>query len=360
MHPTLFSPCTIGAWSLPNRIVMAPMTRCRATAEHLPNSLMAEYYGQRAGAGLLITEGTAPDPNGCGYARIPGIYSPEQIQAWKPVTEAVHRAGGRIVMQLMHTGRASHPLNLPAGAEVLSASATRLSGEMYTDQQGPQPYPVARDMTATEVEQAIEGFVQAARNARAAGFDGVELHGANGYLIDQFLTPVTNRRTDIWGGGIQGRGRFALEAAGRCALAIGADRVGIRLSPFGVFNDIQPWDGIEHDLTWLCRELGRLGLAYLHLVDHSSMGAPAVPAEFKQTLRKAFEGPLILSGGYDGAGAEADLAAGLGEAVAFGRAFLANGDLVDRLRKGAALNAPDFGTFYTPGSEGYTDYPLLA
>ena len=359
MYDTLFSPFKLGALSLSNRIVMAPMTRCRASADHIPLPLMAEYYASRAEAGLLITEGTAPDANGCGYARIPGLWSPEQVDGWKGVTDAVHKAGGRIAVQLMHTGRASHPLNMPAGAELVSASATRLSGEMYTDQEGPQPYPAARELGPLEVESTIKGFVMAARNARTAGFDAVELHGANGYLIEQFLAPCSNQRTDVWGGNIQGRGRFALEIAKRTAEAIGGDRVGIRLSPFGVFNDIEPWDSLAHDYIWLARELGRAGIAFIHLVDHSSMGAPAVPDELKQAIRKAFDGPVILSGGYDGARAEADLAADKGELVAFARAFLANADLVKRLRVGADLNAPDFGTFYTPGPVGYTDYPVL-
>jgi N-ethylmaleimide reductase len=218
---------------------------------------------------------------------------------------------------------------------------------------------VARELGPLEVESTIKGFVMAARNARTAGFDAVELHGANGYLIEQFLAPCSNQRTDVWGGNIQGRGRFALEIAKRTAEAIGGDRVGIRLSPFGVFNDIEPWDSLAHDYIWLARELGRAGIAFIHLVDHSSMGAPAVPDELKQAIRKAFDGPVILSGGYDGARAEADLAADKGELVAFARAFLANADLVKRLRVGADLNAPDFGTFYTPGPVGYTDYPVL-
>ncbi|MCK6506779.1 alkene reductase [Myxococcota bacterium] len=359
MQSPLFTPFTLGPLTLPNRIVMAPMTRCRASADHVPTPLMAEYYAARADGGLLITEGTAPDGNGCGYARIPGLWSQEQVAAWKVVTDAVHARGGRIAVQLMHTGRVGHPLNLPAGARILGPSATRVAGEMYTDQQGPQPYPVAAEMTAAEIEQTIEGYVTACRNAMAAGFDMVELHGANGYLIDQFLAPVANQRTDAWGGDIQGRGRFALEVARRCADAIGADRVGIRLSPNGAFNSIVPWEGFEQDYAWLCGELGRLRLAFLHLVDHSSMGAPPVSSALKARLRDAFGGTLILSGGYDRARADQDLADGLGHLVAFGRPYLANPDLVARLREGVDLNPVDYGTFYTPGEKGYTDYPTL-
>jgi N-ethylmaleimide reductase len=282
------------------------------------------------------------------------------VAGWRAVTDAVHDAGGRIAVQMMHTGRVGHPLNMPAGAEVLAPSANANPGEMYTDQQGPQPYPVARPMTDAEVEQAIVGYVTASRNAIAAGFDMVELHGANGYLIDQFLSPNVNQRQDRWGGDREGRARFALEVARRVTDAIGAGRVGIRLSPYGVFNGVQPWEGLEADFTWLAQQLGQLGLAYLHIVDHSSMGAPAVPDSVKAAMREAFGGAVILSGGYDRARADADLAAGKGELVAFGRAYLANPDLPERLRVGAPLNPPDFALFYTPGPEGYLDYPTLA
>lgn len=359
MSTTVFSPATLGDLALPNRIVMAPMTRSRATADHVPTPIMAEYYAARADAGLLITEGIGPDGNGCGYPRIPGLWNAEQVAGWKTVTDAVHAKGGRIFAQLMHTGRVGHPLNLPDGAELLAPSAVPLDGEMYTDQEGPQAYPTARAMTDAEIEQAIEGIVQAARNATAAGFDGVELHGANGYLIDQFISPNTNLRTDRWGGGIEGRGRFAVEVARRTVDAISAQRVGIRLSPYGAFNGIQPWDDIDADFTWLSGQLGAFGMAYVHVVDHGSMGSPPVSDAVKQSIRAAFGRPFILSGGYDLERANADLAAGKGEFVAFGRPFLANPDLVTRFKKGAELNDPDSSTFYTPGPEGYTDYPTL-
>jgi len=359
MSAGLFAPYTLGTLSLPNRVVMAPMTRSRATPDHTPTPLMAEYYAARADGGLLITEGIAPDPNGCGYPRIPGLWSQAQVAAWKVVTQAVHDAGGRMSAQLMHTGRVGHPLNLPEGAAVLAPSAVAAPGEMYTDQQGPQPHPEPRAMTADEIEATIQGFVTAGRNAIAAGFDLVEVHGANGYLVEQFLSPDTNQRQDGWGGGIQGRGRFAIEVCRRLAAAIGADHVGIRLSPLGAFNGVVPWEGAEADFTWLAKELGALKLAYLHLVDHSSMGAPVVPDTLKAAITQAFGGTIILSGGYDRQRADADLAAGKGDLVAFGRPFLANPDLVTRLQKGAPLNPPDFGTFYTPGAKGYTDYPTM-
>jgi N-ethylmaleimide reductase len=356
---SLFSPFSLGRLQLPNRVVMAPMTRSRADADHVPTAIMAEYYAQRADAGLLITEGVAPAPEGAGYARIPGLYNAEQVEAWKPVTAAVHAKGGRIFAQLMHTGRVGHPLNLPEGAELLAPSAVVLEGDMYTDQQGPQPHPTPREMTDAEVEAAVESFVNAARNAIAAGFDGVEIHGANGYLVEQFLAPNTNTRTDRWGGSAENRARFALEVARRTADAIGADRVGIRLSPYGVFNGIQPADTVEADFTALAKGLSGLGLAYLHIVDHSAMGAPPVAASVKRAMREHFDGAFVLSGGYDADRANVELTEGYGDLVAFGRPFLANPDLVRRLREGAELNAPDFGTFYTPGPAGYLDYPTL-
>ena len=355
----LFSPFTLGRITLANRAVMAPMTRSRALG-NVPNALMATYYAQRASAGLLITEGVAPSPNGLGYARIPGIYSAEQIAGWRLVTDAVHAAGGRIFVQVMHTGRVSHPLNMPEGAEVVAPSAIQLSGQMYTDQAGMQSYPTPREMTEADILAAIEEYVQAARNAIEAGFDGVEVHAANGYLTEQFLNANVNHRTDGWGGSAENRNRFALEVARQTADAIGADRVGIRISPYGVFNDTGPFEGIDEQFAALARGLGALKLAYVHVVDHSAMGAPAVPDSVKQAIREGFGGTIILSGGYDAARADADLAAGKGELVAFGRPLLANPDLLHRFLEGAPLNPPRFDLFYTPGAEGYTDYPTLS
>ncbi|MEZ6185407.1 MAG: alkene reductase [Planctomycetota bacterium] len=359
MTDPLFTPFDLGALRLPNRAVMAPMTRSRALG-NVPNELMATYYAQRAGAGLIVSEATAPSPNALGYPRIPGLFSPEQVAGWRQVTHAVHEAGGRIFAQLMHVGRIAHPANLPEGAEVLAPSAIAAKGEMYTDAEGLQPFPTPRAMTLSEVEEAREEFVRAAILALESGFDGVELHGANGYLIDQFLHPGTNTREDAYGGWPEHRNRFALEVAQAVADAIGPERLGIRLSPYGVFNDIQPFDGIEAQFTELARGLGKLRLAYLHLVDHSAMGAPPVPEDFKQALRRAFGGTVVLSGGYDAARAKADLSEGKGELIAFGRPFLANPDLLERYQQGAELNEPKADLFYTPGAEGYTDYPTLA
>jgi N-ethylmaleimide reductase len=341
----LFDGYRLGDLELDNRIVMAPMTRCRATADHVPTELMATYYAQRATAGLIVTEGVGPSANGTGYARIPGLYNEEQVKAWQRVTAAVHAAGGRIFAHLMHTGRTSHPLNMPAGARILAPSAVRLSGTMWTDSEGLQPYPEPEAMTEADIEQALAEFAEAAAHADRAGFDGIELHAANGYLIDQFLNTATNLRTDRWGGSVANRMRFAVEVAGRVAARLGASRVGIRLSPYGVFNDMAPDAETDELYAQLAEALGKLGLAYVHLVDHSAMGAPPVKAEIKRAIRARFEGTLVMSGGYDAAGAAADLAAGHGDLVAFGRAFLANPDLVARLRDGLALAEPDPSTF---------------
>ncbi len=354
---TLFDTYQLGSITLKNRAVMAPMTRSRAI-DNIPNSLMATYYAQRAEAGLIISEGIAPSPNGLGYARIPGLYSEAQTAGWKQVTEAVHAKGGRIFAQLMHTGRVSHPLNMPAGAEVVAPSAVKLDGDMYTDQEGMQPYPTPREMTEADIEQAIAEYVTASKNAIAAGFDGVELHGANGYLINQFLSPITNQRTDKWGGNVENRNRFALEVAKATIAAIGADKTGIRISPYGAFNGLHAFDGIDAQYEQLAAELGKLGVVYIHTVDHSSMGAPEVPAQIKEAIAKAFGGTIIASGGLDKDSAEAVLQAGKGHLVAFGRPFLANPDLLTRFTNNLELNQPDFSTFYTPGEKGYTDYPV--
>lgn len=354
----LFSKTTLGPLTLQNRLVMAPMTRNRAIG-NVPNDLMARYYAQRASAGLMITEGTSPSPNGLGYARIPGIFSEAQVAGWKHVTEAVRPGGAKMFVQLMHCGRIAHALNLPAGARVLAPSAVVAAGEMYTDAEGMKPNAMPQEMTEADIKATIEEFAQAAKNAVAAGFDGVELHGANGYLIEQFIRPNSNQRTDRYGGSIENRARFALEVADAVSGAIGKDKVGMRLSPFGVFNDMPAYATMEADYTYLARQLNAIGLIYIHLVDHSSMGAPPVPESMKATFRSAFKRTLILSGGYDAARAESDLVGGKCDLVAVGRAFLANPDLVARWKSGAAANAPDLGTFYTPGPKGYTDYPAL-
>jgi N-ethylmaleimide reductase len=355
----LFTPLTSPALQLRNRIVMAPMTRSRAVDHNTPNALMAEYYGQRATAGLIITEGTSPSPNGLGYARIPGLFNEAQVQGWKQVTGAVHARGGQIFVQLMHTGRVSHLANLPAGAEVVGPTADACPGEMYTDAQGPQPHSAPRAMTAEDIARAVAEYARSAELAIEAGFDGIELHAANGYLIEQFLNANVNRRTDAYGEGTEGRNRFALEVVRATVTAIGADRVGIRLSPHGVFNGMGAYPDVEAQYLALARELSQRGIAYLHLLDHSPLGAPPVPADLKRSMRSSFKGLFILAGGYDRASAERALEAGDADLIAFARPFIANPDLPARLQANAALNALDMATFYTPGPQGYTDYPTL-
>jgi N-ethylmaleimide reductase len=295
-----------------------------------------------------------------GYARIPGIFSAEQIAGWKKVTDAVHARGAKMFVQLMHTGRVSHALNLPAGAKVVGPSAVAAKGDMFTDAEGMKPMPVPHAMTEAEVKATIGEYAQAAKNAVAAGFDGIELHGANGYLLEQFFRPTSNKRTDAYGGSVENRARFVLDVVKATTAATGKDKVGIRLSPFGVFNDMPSYAEEEADYAYLARELNATGLLYVHLVDHSAIGAPVVPQSIKDTYRKVFKGALILSGGYDAARAESDLAAGRADLIAVGRPLLANPDLVERWKAGAPLNAPDMNTFYTPGAKGYTDYPALA
>ncbi len=355
----LFEEFKLGSITLKNRMVMAPLTRSRAI-DNIPNDLMAKYYGQRAGAGLIITEGTSPSPNGLGYPRIPGAFSEAQTAGWKKTTKAVHDNGGKIFLQIMHTGRVSHPLNMPENAEILAPSAIGIDGKMYTDQEGEQTYPAAKEMTMGDIEHAQEEYVAAAKNGIAAGFDGVEIHGANGYLIDQFLNPGSNTRTDKYGGSIENRCRFGLEIAEKITKAIGADITGIRISPYGAFNDMTPkYDSINETYTHFAQELGKLGLVYIHIVDHSSMGTPEVPMEIKTQIARAFGGTMIASGGLDKASGEAAIAKGYAELAAFGRSFLANPDLVKRFKQDLELNEPDQDTFYTPAEKGYTDYPYV-
>ena len=359
MTKTLFTPITLGNIQLKNRVVMAPMTRCRAI-DNVPNELMEKYYQQRASAGLIIAEGVAPSANGLGYARQPGVFTDAQVQGWKRVTNGVHAAGGKIFIQLMHDGRASHPANMIAGSKILAPSAIATPGEIWTDNSGQQPYPVPVEMTEEDIKQAIAEFAFGSKRSIEAGFDGVELHGANGYLIDQFLNSATNKRTDKWGGSVENRIRFAVEVAKAAAAAIGADRLGMRISPYGAFNGTEPDAEMDALYEKLVTELSSIGLVYIHVVDHSSMGAPEVSATLKAKIRSTFKGKYILSGGYDESRANADLDSKLGDMVAFGRPFIANPDLVQKLQSGKELAAPDFSTFYTPGEKGYTDYLAAA
>jgi len=353
----LFTPQKVGSVAVGNRVVMSPMTRCRAIG-NIPNELIAAYYKQRASAGLIITEGTSPSPNGLGYARIPGIYSNAQVEGWKKVTSAVHAVGSKIVVQLMHTGRISHPLNLPAGAKVLAPSAVKPAGQMWTDTQMMQDFPEPKAMTAQELVETKAEFVNAAKNAILAGFDGVELHSANGYLLEQFLSPISNIRTDEYGGSIENRCRFVLEVTSAVADAIGKGKTGIRISPYGVASDMPHYPEIEATYSYLSEKLNGLGIAYIHLVDHSAMGAPEVPLKMKQQIRSNFKNVIILAGGYNKEKAEADLQSGMADLVAFGKPFINNPDLVERFKNNLNLSTElHIDLFYAADEKGYTDYP---
>jgi len=354
----LFTPENLGSIELKNRIVMAPMTRCRAIG-NLPNELMAEYYKQRSGAGLIITEGTSPSPNGLGYARIPGIYSTKQVEGWKKTTSAVHGNGGKIFIQFMHTGRISHRLNMPVGATILAPSAVKAAGQMWTDSQQMQDFPVPKEMAAEDLLQTKAQFVAAAKNALDAGFDGVELHAANGYLLEQFLSPVSNIRKDEYGGSIENRSRFVLEVVAAVADTIGSRKTAIRLSPYGVASDMPLYPEIEATYNYLSDQLNKLGIVYIHVVDHSAMGAPVVPVKVKNLIRNNFKNAIILSGGYDKERADKDIQSGLGDLIAFGRPFINNPDLVERLNNSWALSTDlKMDLFYTADAKGYTDYPF--
>lgn len=354
----LFKEAHVGSIALKNRIIMSPMTRCRAIG-NIPNDLMANYYEQRSGAGLIITEGTSPSPNGLGYARIPGIYSHEQVEGWKKITTAVHKKGGKIIVQLMHTGRISHPLNMPEGSEVLAPSAVKAAGQMWTDSKQMQDFPIPKAMTTDDLVNTKAEYVTAAKNAIKAGFDGVELHGANGYLLEQFLSPISNIRTDSYGGSIENRCRFVIEVVKEVAESIGKEITGIRLSPFGVASDMPHYPEIQATYDYLSQELNKLDIAYIHLVDHSALGAPAVPVEIKKTIRNNFRNKIILAGGYDKSKAIADLESELGDLISFGRPFINNPDFVERIKNNWPLAKElHMDLFYSADEKGYTDYPV--
>ncbi|MFY7863716.1 alkene reductase [Roseateles sp.] len=350
----LFSPLQVGALSLPNRVLLAPLTRTRADAGHMPNALMAEYYAQRASGGLLITECTMVAPGTSAFVNEPGIYSAEQVQAWKQVTEAVHAKGGRIFMQIWHSGRAAHPA-ANDGVENVSSCNVAIEGEVHTPQ-GKLPNAQPRELRADELPAIVEAYAQAARNAIAAGFDGVEVHGANGYLIDQFLRDGVNKRSDAYGGSLENRARFLFEVLTAVTAAIGAERVGLRLSPLNSYNSMVDSDPIGL-IGFLAERLNDFKLAYLHVMRADFFQVQK--ADVMPVARAKYKGVLIGNMGYSGEEAEQAIEAGLLDAVAFGTSFLANPDLPARLKAGAALNAVDASTFYTPGPKGYTDYPTL-
>src|SRR5580700_2949239 len=303
----LFEPLHSRSLDTKNRLVMSPMTRTRAVHANTPIALMVEYYGQRAGAGLIVTEGTSPSPNGLGYPRIPGLFNGEQVRGWRLVTEAVHARGGRIFVQLMHTGRVAHQKNLAPGGRVMAPSAINLPDQtMWVDELGARaPLTLAAEMSHDDVERTIEEYVTSARLAIEAGFDGVELHGANGYLIEQFLNATSNHRTDDWGGGVEQRARFGFEVARRTAAAIGGDRLGIRLSPYGTNGGMKADPEVEASYPYFAERMREAGLVYVHVVDHSSLGAPPVTDSVKAAIRARFGAAVILAGGYDIEKAEA-------------------------------------------------------
>ena len=350
----LFNPLKLGALTLPNRILLAPLTRTRADAGHMPNALMAEYYAQRASGGLLITECTMVTEGTSAFIAEPGIYSAAQIEAWKLTTDAVHANGGRIFMQIWHAGRAAHP-DINDGARTVSSSATAIDGEIHTPA-GKVPHAVPHALTAGEIRTIVAAFTQAAKNAIAAGFDGVEVHGANGYLIDQFLRDGANKRTDAYGGSIENRARFLFEVLTALTEAIGADRVGLRLSPLNSFNSMIDSDPVGL-ITYLADKLNSFKLAYLHIMRADFFGVQK--GDVETIAREKYKGVLIGNMGYTADEAGAAITAGKLDAVAFGTSFLANPDLPERIKTQAALNTPDSSTFYTPGAKGYTDYATL-
>ncbi len=350
---TLFDPISLGNLSLSNRIWMAPLTRCRTETEHIPTALMAEHYAQRASAGLLIAEATMAMPGNSAFWKEPGVHSAAQVAGWKLVTDAVHDAGGRIFLQVWHGGRACHPL-LNGGQQAVAPSAIAIAGEEVHTPEGKKPYVTPRALADDEIPGIVEGFRQAVANAKAAGFDGVEIHGANGYLIDQFLRDGSNQRSGPYGGSRENRARLLFEILDAAVGVYGAGRVGLRLSPLNSFNDMRDSDPVGLS-TWLAGELNRWPLAYLHMMRADFFGKQA--GDVMTPVRQAWRGVLVGNMGYTPAEATEAVASGKVDAVAFGTAFLANPDLPARIKAGAPLNQPDPSTFYTPGARGYTDYP---
>ncbi|RON09605.1 alkene reductase [Pseudomonas brassicacearum] len=349
---SLFSQVQLGRYNLSNRMVMAPMTRSRSDDSGVPTELVPTYYAQRAGAGLIITEGVFPVALGKGYVRTPGIETAEQVAVWKQVSEAVHARGGRIFMQLMHCGRISHPSLLPEGALPQAPSAIKPAGQTWTAT-GLQDFVTPHALSVVEIATVIESYRQAARLAIEAGFDGVELHAASGYLPEQFLSTGSNQRTDEYGGSVENRARFVLEVLNAMASEVGSDRVGIKISPEMNFNDIVDANP-QHTYTYLVEQLRGLNLAYLHV---AIFGASI---DYHALLRPLFDGSYLIGGGLDQRSAETLIADGRADAAVFGSAFLANPDLPERFRAGAELNVPNKDTFYAPGAQGYIDYPAMS
>ncbi|MBV1923984.1 MAG: alkene reductase [Flavobacteriaceae bacterium] len=354
----IFEPFTLGNIHLKNKIVMAPLTRSRAI-DNIPNKLMETYYQQRATAGLIITEGTSPSPNGIGYPRIPGAYSDAQIEGWKNVANAVHAKGGKIFVQLMHTGRITAKANLPEGSITLAPSAIQAAGEMFTDQDGMVAHEIPKAMTLQEIKSTQDEFVLASKRLiNEANVDGIELHAANGYLLNQFINPKSNQREDLYGESIENRSRFVLEIAEKVANEIGGSKVGVRLSPYGAFNDLQShYDDIEDTFIYLSQELSKLNLSYIHIVDQRvAFGAPDFTTDIKKSIKENFKGTIISGGDVNSIEkGEAIINSGL-DLVYVGRPFISNPDFVEKLQNNLELKSPDADTFYSPGEQGYTDY----
>ncbi len=359
MTPNLFSPLQLGAVHTPNRIFLAPLTRCRAEAGHVPCELNAQYYKQRASGGLLIAEATSVSPRGFGYPNTPGIFSQAQVEGWRLVTNAVHAAGGRIFLQLWHVGRISHPSYQPDGALPVAPSAIKAAGQVFTGE-AMADYVTPRALGLSEIPGIIQEYIHGAQCAKEAGFDGVEIHNANGYLLDQFLRGGTNQRTDSYGGSISNRARLTLEVTEAVVGVWGGDRVGIRFSPAGVFNDMHDSDPMA-TFGHVLKELNAYNLAYAHItqVTAQDIAHGAVAGVGPRELRPYYSGRVISAGGFTLETGNQALAEGWADAIAFGVPFLANPDLPERFRVGAGLNTPDPTTFYASGPAGYTDYPAL-
>ena len=356
----LFTSVTVGGTALKNRIVMAPMTRCRATG-NLPNELMVEYYKLRSDAGLIITEGTSPSPNGLGWTRMPGIYSEAQAEAWRNVSAEVHKAGGKIFMQLMHCGRISHPLNMPKGAWIISPSPVKAAGKAWTDEKKYQDFPTPKEMDDEDFLLTLAEYIAGAQNAISVGFDGVEINAADGLLLSQFLSPQTNLRTDQYGGNVENRCRFVLEVVGAVADVIGKERTGIYISPYSIARDIALYPEIESTYGYLSKQLNHLEIAYIHLVNHplsNRPNTPFAPLEIIKNIRSNFNNTLILSGGYNKKRAENDIKNGLADLIAFGRKFINNPYLVEHFQKNWILaDNLNLGLIHGADEKGYTDYP---
>jgi len=363
MTHKLFTPYELKSLSLKNRIVMAPMTRCRAAEGDVPTPLMAQYYAQRATAGLIVSEGVPVSPRGRGYLWTPGFYTAEQVAGWRGVAEAVHQAGGRLFAQLWHVGRISHHSLQPDGGAPEGPTEQRPEGAVcfaYDGDGNPGNVPTSppQALDAAGLTRVRDAFVQAARNAREANMDGVEIHGANGYLFDQFLSSLINTRSDAYGGSVENRCRLLLETVDAVTAAIGADRTGVRISPDGRSNAMPEDPQMEATFLHLAAELDRRDIAYLHINDQTTFGMPGIPEGLLAKIRNAFTGPIILCGGYDAERAKAAVDSGLADLVAFGAPYIANPDLPARLENGWPLNQPDQATFYGGGEQGYSDYPV--